>query len=164
MLGIILRIAPWLLKAAPLLSLVKSKAKIVVSVLTLVSLLGTYLYIGHLKNKIETLTANSAVYQGQVLQCQEVNRENLVTIDVLTGANESFATALVVSAEERARAAKEAEEREARGAEQLDDTLTEMEGLRNASPTCKELSEIDMGAVCPLVVDSLRKHALGPQE
>lgn len=161
MLGLVLRFAPWLMKAAPLAGLIKGKAKLIGVVASAVFAIGTFLWIGHLNNKIDDLHADVISYQNRAEAAEEANATNQGTITSLRAANESLATAMFISEEERAKAFAAAIERDARAAVRLDNTLSEMEGLRNANPTCKELSEIDMGAVCPLVVEQLRKHAAG---
>lgn len=149
------------MKAAPFFTLIKGKAKLIGGALTLLSVVGTYLWIGHLNNKIEALEDDVLVYQTRANIAAAVNVTNQDTITSLRAANESFATALVVREDERIKAIKEAAERDARANAQLDSTLTEMERLRNANPTCEQLSQVDMGAVCPLVVERLRQHAAG---
>ena len=160
MIGLALKALPLLAKVTPFLGILKTKAKLIGVVVSILSVL----WIVHLNNKIDRLHEDKTVLEGQVTECLEANETNLVTINELWSANEAFALSLEISEEERIEAVSAAAAREARSAIRLDNTLSEMEKIRNANPTCKQLSEIDMGSACPLVVERLRQHAAGSNQ
>lgn len=136
--------------------------KVVASIVGLVAVGALWWYVGSLRGTVEDLTAEKAQLTLLYSQSQSANETNLSTIMTLQAANESLASAIVIREDERVVAARAAAERAARAAIQLDDTLDTLEELRNESTSCEELSKIDMDALCPLVTERLRKHALGP--
>ena len=158
---LLLKVGPWLLRVAPWLSRLKGKGSLIVGAVSVLSILGTVLYITVLNHKIDDLTVSGDLVSYQLSQCQSVNGSNSVTISELRTANEDLARALTVSDEERVAAIKEAAERDAQAASALNYSLIELERLRNANPTCEQLSKIDIGTACPLVIDRLREHAAG---
>jgi hypothetical protein len=161
MIGFILSIAPWLLKAAPVLEMIKGKSKIIGIVLAGITILGFYLYVNGLQNRVEELVAAEVAYVAQAQQCQATNDSNQSAILELRAANTSLAAAIEVSENKRWEAIQLANARMAKADAALDDTLNELERLRHANPTCEELSNIDMGVACPLVIERLREHAAG---
>ena len=163
MLAAILRLAPWLMKAGPFIGILKGNAKLVVSVISILSVFGTYWYITHLQNDISELEGQAILYVSQIQQCQTANNENMTAIRALQAANTSLIDKVAVSDEVRENAAREAAERDRAAAAALRNTTRELEELRNANPSCSDLSSIDMGVVCTLVVDRLREKALGNQ-
>ena len=159
MIALILKLAPWLMKAAPALGMVKGKAKLIGAIITLLSVLGTYWYIGALKNDISELEGTVILITDQLVECQDANNSMLYTISELRAANSSLAESIEVSAEVRAQAAREAYRRDQLAHAALLATKQELEDLRNANPTCYQLSQIDMGIACPAVVERLRNAA-----
>jgi len=144
---------------APALGLIKGKRKIISLGASVLFALGTVWYISHLKGNIEELEQNAALRVSQVEQCQSVNDENVAAIAVLEGANASLVKAVQVTSEARSEAAAAARERNRLADARIANTISEMEKLRNANPSCDQLAKIDMGAVCPLVVDRMRDAA-----
>jgi hypothetical protein len=148
----IVKALPWVTRVAPFLGLIKTKAKIITSVLSVVAMVATYLWIGHLNNTIDRLEADATVFE-------LVNQDNLATINSLEGANKSLADAIRITDEVRDAAEEKARQRAAQAASQLNNTLTELEDLRNANPTCDQLANMDLGSACPLVTDRMRDAA-----
>lgn len=142
-----------------MLTLVKGRAKLIGSLLLLASLLGTWLYIQHIQNERSEAEGQLLLVEDQLLTCQEANESNSGTIASLKAANESLSKAVVVGEDVRAAAAKEAARRAAEAERRVASTTSELEALRNESPSCEELSKVDIGAVCPLTVERMREHA-----
>lgn len=135
--------------------------KVVASIIGVVALGLLWWYVSHLQNSVEELKAEKVQLTLLYTQTVSANETNQATIASLKAANESLAAAIVIREEERIAAAKAAAERAARAAIELDNTLDTLKELRNESPSCEELSNVDMGAVCPLVTERLRQHATG---
>lgn len=125
-----------------------------------VCLLG-YLYVGSLHGKIEELQKSKQLLTVYYDQCQKSNVMHQRNSQALQSANIALANSVRVNEEERIKAVKEATERALRAEAKLSDTLESLEGMRNETPDCKALSQIDMGAVCPAVTERLRQHAAG---
>lgn len=159
MLGIILKIAPWLMRAAPLLSVVKGKAKLIMGVISILSMLGGYWYVKNLQNTVSELEGSAILYVSQIEECQAANAGNQARILELTAINSSLAKAVEVSDDVRREAMNRAWWRERDANRELLRTGMELEVLRDANPSCKQLSEIDMGAYCPAIVQRLREQA-----
>lgn len=136
--------------------------KVLLSASVATAFLLGYMYVGSLKGKIEELTETKAQITAFYQQCQDANAQVLADIRTISEANREWASKLRSSEEERIQAVKEATERAMRAEARLGSTLESLESMRNETPDCKALSEIDMGSVCPAVVDRLREHALGP--
>lgn len=137
--------------------------KVAASIVGVAAVLFLWWYVAHLQNKVDDLKTEKAQITLLYSQAVEANTTNQSTIAELKSANESLAAAIVIREEERIAAAAEAADRAARAEIELDNTLKTLKELRNESPSCEELSRIDMGAVCPLVTERLRQHALGPR-
>lgn len=152
----ILKALPWLARLSPALALVKGNWKIVSSVLTLVTMVAIYLWIGHLNNQIDEAEGNLMLVQDQLIACQMANDDQMQAIVLLVDANDDLAELIRVSHADQRIAEFEARERASQAASELRTTLQDLEELRNANPSCAELSQIDIGAVCPLVVERLR--------
>jgi len=159
MFALILKLAPWLMKAAPLLGMAKGKAKLIGSILTVLSVLGTYWYINALQNDVSELEGQAILYVEQILECQAANSSMVDSILELRDANSSLAESIEVTAEAREQAAREAYRRDQLAHAALLVTKQELEDLRNANPTCQQLSQIDMGIACPAVIERLRNAA-----
>jgi len=133
------------------------------------SLLGL-LYVGHLRGSVQDLeeevadlTARKAQIVAYYDQCQQANVMHQRNLRALEFANEQLAASVKVDEEERIAAVKAATERALRAEARLRSTVRSLEDMRNETPDCKALSQIDMGDVCPAVVDRLRQHAAGPR-
>lgn len=150
---------PWLARLSPALVLIKGNWKLISSVLTLATIVATYLWIGHLNNQIDEAEGNLMLVQDQLITCQMANDDQMQVITYLTDANDDLAALIRVSHADQRIAELEARERASQAASRLDITLTELEDLRNANPSCAELSKIDIGAACPAVVQRLRSIA-----
>ena len=135
--------------------------KVAAGAIVVASILANGWYINHLQNQRDQLTLDKAMVTQWYSECQDINVENQRTVAIVRGANESLAAAITISHDEVLKAAEMAAERELQSKLALDDTLDEMRDLQNANPSCKKLSQIDIGAVCPLTVQRLREHALG---
>lgn len=147
----------WAPKVLPFLKSVKGVASIVF----LAAAVALYLYVGHLQNKVEDLTDSQTNLTRYLAEATEINQSMQDANGELAAANEALARSVEISEEERIRAVQDAADRELEARLALDNTLDELEDLRNETPSCAELSKIDMGAVCPAVVDRLREHAAG---
>jgi len=156
MFAIFLNIVPWVLKAAPFL---KGRGKLIMAGIAVLSLLGGFWYVKNLQNNVSELEGNLILMEGQVEQCQSVNGENQSVITRLRGINFSLARAAEVGEDVRRAAALAATQRDREASRQMLRTVRELEELRDANPTCDQLSKIDMGAACPLVVERLRQSA-----
>ena len=143
----VLKLLPWLGRLSPIL---KGNWKAISFVLTAVAIASTYLWIGHLNKVIDELESQAVLYQ-------QANKENVATIETLEGANKSLAEAVRITDEVRDAAEEKARERASQAASELSDTISELEDLRNANPTCEQLSDLDVGAACPLVVERMRR-------
>lgn len=152
-----LQILSWGTKALPLFKSWKGAGVIVL----VVALGANYWYIQHLQGARDDARDDKATYLRWYQDAADANATCIASNNTLRGANESLAAAIRISEDERVAAVKEAAERTARANAQLDDTLESLEDLRNETPSCAELSKIDMGAVCPAVTERLRKHAAG---
>ena len=159
----------FLLKFLPLLFKLKGPAKIagvflkgnwkIAAPVLLVLILG---FTIHLKNnKIEKLEAQRAAYTQFMFNVTAANVSQLETITSLRAANESLAQAVTVSEQVRADAYKAAREREQRAQIRLEDITNLLKDLENETPECEVLNRIDIGAVCPVSVELLRKAAQG---
>ena len=159
----------FLLKFLPLLLKLKGPAKIAgIFLKGNWKTFGPYLLIlmlvfyVHLKNnKIERLEAQRVEYSQYIDDAAEANSTQFDTITSLRAANESLAQAVIVSDQVRADAYAAARERERRARIRLDDTITKLKDLENETPECEVLNRIDIGAICPLSVELLRKAAQG---
>lgn len=151
-----LKFLPWLTKAAPLFGLIKGKAKLIVPILSLVCLLGTWAYINGLKNDLSERDGTIILMQSDIDERAEVNVNNVDTITKLRAANWDLARAAEVSEETRAAAADKARERDRNARLTLTRTARELQELRDANPTCDQISKIDVGAACPLIIQRLR--------
>lgn len=159
----------FLLKFLPLILKLKGPAKIagvflqgnwkIVVPVLLVLVMGFTL---HLKNnEIHRLEVSEWYLQTVADKATEANISQLVTITSLRDANESLAQAVIVSEQVRAEAYAAARERERRAQIRLEDITNLLEDLENETPECEVLNRIDIGAVCPLSVELLRKAAQG---
>ena len=159
----------FLLKFLPLLLKLKGPAKIagvflqgnwkIVLPVLLVLVMGFTL---HLKNnKIDRLEAEKIQYSLYIDQAEEANQTQVRTITSLRAANMRLAQAVTVSDQVRADAYAATRERERRAAIRLNDLHQQLQELENETPECKVLNRIDIGAVCPLSVELLRKAAQG---
>lgn len=159
----------FLLKFLPLLLKLKGPAKIagvflrgnwkIIAPVILVLVMGLTI---HLKNNtIDSLELDKVMYTRWQADSTRANATNQATIDVLRSANKALAQAAEVSIAVYQRAQKKAREWELRAAIQLDDAKTKLKELENETPTCAEISRIDIGAACPLSVDLLRRAAAG---
>ena len=149
---LIAKALPWLARVGPFFRLIRANAKIISFVLLMAIMAGLYLWVGHLNKTIDRLKAD-------VQLCLLVNDDNLITISTLEGANKSLADAIRITDEVRDAAEERARQRAADASTQLNNTLTELEELRNANPTCAQLANIDLGAACPLVTERMRNAA-----
>lgn len=158
----LLKFLPIILKTVPGLKMVlpflKGNWKILLPVLTVVVLM-TMIYFKN--NTIDSLTASGARLEYLVTEATAANKSLETSNTSLRAANKSLAQAVVVSEEVRADAYKKAREWELRAAIQLDDAKTKLKELENETPTCAEISRIDIGAACPLSVELLRRAAAG---
>ena len=143
------------MKAVPFL---KGNWKAVLPILGVLVLMTTI----HFKNNtIESLEVDKIMYTRWIADATEANTTLENTNTTLRAANKSLAQAVIVSEDVRAAAYKKAREWELRAAIQLDDVKTKLKELENETPTCAEISRIDIGAACPLSVDLLRRAAAG---
>ncbi len=159
----------FLLKFLPLLLKLKGPAKIagvflrgnwkIVAPVLLVLVMGFTLTT--LKNKIDRLEAERVEYSVYIDQAEEANQTQVRTITSLRAANMRLAQAVTVSEQVRADAYAAARDRERRAQIRLDDTITTLKELENETPTCAEISRIDIGAACPLSIELLRRAAQG---
>lgn len=116
----------------------------------------------HFKNNtIDSQEIEIANYTIWLQQSTEANRTNQKTITSLEEANVSLAESVMVSEEVRAAASVAAQDRARRAQIRLDDTRTELRNLENETPTCAQISRIDIGAACPLSVELMRDAAKG---
>ena len=150
-----LTILSWGSKLLPLFR----KPKVIGGLLLVAAVTANFWYIKSLQAENLELTERRALLASFYDQCQTANVRNQNAVSLLKRANESLATAITVHEDEKIRAIQEAADREALAALRLDDTIDEMERLRNANPTCEQLSQVDMGAACPAIVGRLRQHA-----
>ena len=159
----------FLLKFLPLLLKLKGPAKvagvflkgnwkIVVPVVAALIFLGLFTARG---DKIDRLEAQRAEYSTYIVQAEEANQTQVRTITSLRAANMRLAQAVTVSEQVRADAYAAAAEREQRARIRLDDITNKLKDLENETPECEVLNRIDIGAVCPLSVELLRKAAKG---
>ena len=156
MFAIFMNVVPWVLKAAPFL---KGKGKLVMAGIVVLSLLGGFWYVKNLQNNVSELEGNLMLMEDQVEQCQIVNGENQSVITRLRGINFGLARAAEVSEDVRRAAALTAIQRDREASREMLRTVRELEELRDANPTCDQLSKIDMGTACPLIVERLRQSA-----
>ena len=127
----------------------------------LAAVLGAYWYVTGLQGKIVDLKDEKRMYMEWYQKAADANATNIEAVGLLKGANEALAKSVIASEEERIAAIIESAERELKAKLALNDTLDTLEDLRNETPTCAEISKIDMGLACPLVTDRLREHAAG---
>lgn len=159
-----LTILSWGAKALPFLKSPKGLGYLSVAIaagalwLYVASLHGT---IGSLEKKNAELRETKATITAFYQQCADTNAQNLADVRMLQAVNEQWALKFQATEAERIAAVKAATERALRAEAQLESTLETLEEERNETPDCQALSRIDMGAVCPAVVDRLRKHAAG---
>lgn len=151
----LLKFLPVLLKAVPIL---KKNWKIVLpAAVTLILIV-----MVHVKNNtIDSQEIEIANYTTWLQQSAEANLTNQKTITSLEEANVSLAESVIVSEEVRAAASVAAQDRARRAQIRLDDTRTELRNLENETPTCAQISRIDIGAACPLSVELMRDAAKG---
>lgn len=152
-----LTLLSWGAKAVPFLK----SPKVVGSIVGVIAAGMLWLYVGHLQNKVETLTETKTLLSRYLDECQKINVGNQNAIQVLQGANRLLGQAVEVKEDARIAAIKAAAERELEAKLQLDDTLDTLQDLQNESLSCNELMEVDLGAVCPLTDQRLREHASG---
>ncbi len=151
----LLKFLPLIMKAVPFL---KGNWKAVLPILGVLVLMTTI----HFKNNtIESLEVDKIMYTRWIADAAAANTTLENTNTTLRAANKSLAQAVIVSEDVRAAAYKKAREWELRAAIQLDDVKTKLKELENETPTCAEISRIDIGAACPLSVDLLRRAAAG---
>ncbi len=141
------------------MGVLKSNSKMTGIVLSLVATLGMGIYIKMLQNDRDELEGRAILYISQLDQAAEVNANNAGTITKLRLANKSLADAIRITDEVRNAAAAAAVIRAAEANARTANALDELEELRNANPTCEQVSNIDLGAACPLVVERLRRSA-----
>ena len=127
----------------------------------LAAVLGAYFYVTGLQGKIVELRDEKRMYMEWYQIAADANATNIEAVGLLKGANEALAKSVMASEEETIAAIEEAAARELRARLQLDETLDELEELRNESPECEAISKIDLGIACPLSVERLRQHAAG---
>lgn len=151
----LLKFLPLIMKAVPFL---KGNWKAVLPILGVLFLLAA---VHHKNNQLDALNASSAQLTRDVAAAVKANSKLETTNTSLKAANASLAQAVIVSEDVRAAAYREARKREQRAAIALDDTKTKLKELENETPTCTEISRIDIGAACPLSVDLLRRAAAG---
>ncbi len=159
----------FLLKFLPFLLKLKGPAKIagvflksnwkLVALLLSITLIFANNYIKN--NKIERLEAERIEYSVYIDEAEEANSTQVRTITSLRAANMRLAQSVVVSEQVRADAYAAARERERRARIRLDDLTNLLKDLENETPECEVLNRIDIGAVCPLSVELLRKAAQG---
>ncbi len=159
----------FLLKFLPLLFKLKGPAKIAgvlfkknwdkILVAAGIMLLATMIHFKN--NTIEDQEKTIAQYTIWINEATDANLTNQKTIDSLEAANADLAEAVIVSEEVRAAASVAALDRSRRAQIRLDDTRTQLRNLENETPTCAEISRIDIGAACPLSVELLRRAASG---
>ena len=159
----------FLLKFLPLLLKLKGPAKIagvflrgnwkIVAPVLLVLVMGFTIYLKN--NTIDSLEESAAHLESLVTKAVAANETLENSNTSLRAANESWRQAMIVSEDVRAEAYRKAREWELRAAIQLDDVKTKLKELENETPTCAEISRIDIGAACPLSVDLLRRAAAG---
>ena len=158
----LLRFLPLILKAAPLakkiLPFLKNHWAIVLQFVILI-VMSTMILVKN--NTIDSLELDKVTYTRWQADSIRANATSQATIDVLRSANKALARAAEVSIEVYQRAQKKAREWELRAAIQLDDAKTKLKELENETPTCAEISRIDIGAACPLSVELLRRAAAG---
>ena len=155
----LLRFLPLILKVSPkLLPFLKNHWAIVLQFVILI-VMSTMILIKN--NTIDSLELDKVMYTSWQQEATAANLTNQMTIASLRHANKSLAQAVVVSEEVRAASYKKAREWELRAAIQLDDVKTKLKELENETPTCAEISRIDIGAACPLSVELLRRAAAG---
>ncbi|KKN76174.1 hypothetical protein LCGC14_0373850 [marine sediment metagenome] len=159
----------FLLKFLPFLLKLKGPAKIAgvflkgnwdkVLVAVGIILLATLIHFKN--NTIDRQEAVIASYVVILQKAAEANLTNQKTIDSLESANASFAEAMIVREEVRAAASVAAADRARRAQIRLDDTRTQLRDLENETPTCADISRIDIGAACPLSTELMRRAAAG---
>jgi hypothetical protein len=132
--------------------------------LIVAAVISTGWYVYSLNGKITELKVDKALVTRWYSDCHEINIKNQDEMLTLKGANESLSTAITISHDAMLRSAENAAEKELSSKLMLDDTLDQMKELQNANPSCKALSELDIGAVCPLSVERLRQHASGADD
>lgn len=135
--------------------------KVVASIAGLAGAALLWWYVGNLKDNLQEARDQSALFKSWYQIAADKNADLAADMRTCSAANAALAESVRVSEEERIAAVAEAVARAARAEMQLDDTLDTLEEARNETPDCQELSEIDMGAVCPAVVERLREHATG---
>ena len=154
-LPLILRLAPITKKILPFL---KNHWAIVLQFVVLI-VMSSMIIIKN--NTIDSLEESAVHLESLVTQAVAANETLENTNTSLEAANASLAQAVIVSEDVRAAAYRKAREWELRAAIQLDDVKTKLKELENETPTCAEISRIDIGAACPLSVDLLRRAAAG---
>ncbi len=134
----------------------------VIGVAVLVAVLaGGWLYIDLLQSDLAREKADKRLFSTWLNECQKINVRNQNTVRTLQLANASLATSVIVSEKVRAEAEVAAIERDRRAQMDLDDTLETLQELQNESLSCNELMQVDLGAVCPITDQFLRKLAAG---
>jgi hypothetical protein len=135
--------------------------KVIAGGVLLAAAIGLWFYVGALKSENTQLAEDRNMYMTWYQIAAEKNATNQEAIRLLIVANEDLARSVIVSEAERMKAVKDAADRELEARLALDDTLDVLEDLRNETPSCAELSKIDIGAMCPLATERLRQHASG---
>ncbi len=158
----LLKLIPLIMKFGPIAKFIpffKGNWKIIVPVVGLGLLLFAFNARG---NKIDKLELIRDDYIAFIAATEDMNRSNLETIASLKSANKSLAEVVVVSEEIRAASYAESLERERRAVAELNVNINKLQELENETPACAEFSRIDIGAICPLSVEQLRRAAEGP--
>lgn len=151
-----LRFLPFLGKAG---SILKGNVRLIVGGLIAVIILGTGWYIDSLKDDIKESERLRSKLATMLVECQDANSTNLQAVRSLQTSVRQMVAAVSVSEEQARQAEAEAARREAEAEARLESTLTELEELRNAEPSCAAIANLDIGAACPAAVERLRERA-----
>lgn len=155
----ILKLLPWLSRAKPVADFLMGKWKLIGIAIVLAAAAGLWLYIDHLRDELVDSERLRASLSEMVTDCQDANASNIDTIGDLEWSVNNLRLAVSVSEEEARQLAEEAARREAEARARLSETLTELEELRNAEPSCAAIADMDIGAACPAAVERLREQA-----
>lgn len=159
-----LRFLPFLSKLTPVLGLVKNNLKLIGVVIIVLALAGNWLYIQMLQTDLKREMADKRLFSTWLSECQDINVKNQNTVSNLRLANGSLARSVIVSEKVRLAAEEDATERDLRAQMELDATLETLQELQNESLSCDALMQVDLGAVCPLTDQRLRKLSTGPAD
>jgi hypothetical protein len=148
---------PFLLQIAPAFKFLGGKMSLIVGAVAA----GLTLWIWWQGHRIDNLKGDLSVAKSDLRVCQDANESNQGAIGKLQDANKALSGALTASDERVREIAENLSRREADTANRLSGALRELEDLKHENPSCEELAAVDIGAVCPAVVDRLREHASG---